>query len=227
MTSDRDVQTTVALINAVRPASLQGAATAPSGLRASPATAGQVCLLTNALIASTQLCAGRCITPRGSRSTFRSLGSALPRGGDRPFAARERAAAHRARYFRKVDRDLCLSSEMRSRFIEDRRADYPATIMCGVLGVSPAGYYAGRARLESQRATANCEFVDDIKRVHRDTDGRYGSPRVHAESPVWQTLIDAAQQSGDITSVNHRSAPQWLHARLRAEMFDVSAAHIN
>ena len=34
---------------------------------------------------------------------------------------------------------------MRFRFIEDRRADYPVTIMCDVLGVSPAGYYAWRA----------------------------------------------------------------------------------
>ncbi len=33
---------------------------------------------------------------------------------------------------------------MRFRFIEDRRADYPVTTMCGVLGVSPAGYYAWR-----------------------------------------------------------------------------------
>ncbi len=39
---------------------------------------------------------------------------------------------------------------MRFRFIEDRRADYPVTIMCGVLSVSPAGYYAWRSRPESQ-----------------------------------------------------------------------------
>src|SRR3984957_16944628 len=70
---------------------------------------------------------------------------------------------------------------MRFRFIEDRRSDYPVKIMCGVLGVSPAGYYAWRARPESPRAAANRELVDDIKRVHRDTNGRYGSPRVHAE----------------------------------------------
>src|SRR5271169_505634 len=82
---------------------------------------------------------------------------------------------------KKIDRDLCWSSEMRFRFIEDRRADYPVTIMCDVLGVSPAGYYAWRARPESPRAAANRELVDDIKRVHRDTNGRYGSPRVHAE----------------------------------------------
>jgi putative transposase len=70
---------------------------------------------------------------------------------------------------------------MRFRFIEDRRADYPVTIMCGVLGVSPAGYYAWRSRPESQRSAANRELVNDIRRVHRDTNGRYGSPRVHAE----------------------------------------------
>jgi len=70
---------------------------------------------------------------------------------------------------------------MRFRFIEDRRADYSVRIMCDVLGVSPAGYYAWRARPESPRAAANRELVDDIKRVHRDTNGRYGSPRVHAE----------------------------------------------
>ena len=73
---------------------------------------------------------------------------------------------------------------MRFRFIEDRRADYPVTIMCDVLGVSPAGYYAWRARPESQRAVANRELVDDIKRVYRDTNGRYGSPRIHAELRV-------------------------------------------
>ena len=37
------------------------------------------------------------------------------------------------------------------------------------------------ARPESRRSAANRELVDDIKRVHRDTNGRYGSPRVHAE----------------------------------------------
>ena len=70
---------------------------------------------------------------------------------------------------------------MRFRFIEDRRADYPVTILCEVLRVSPAGYYAWRARPESRRSAANRDLVDDIKRVHRDTGGRYGSPRIHAE----------------------------------------------
>jgi putative transposase len=70
---------------------------------------------------------------------------------------------------------------MRFRFIEDRRADYPVTILCDVLGVSPAGYYAWRSRPESRRSAANRHLIDDIRRVHRDTHGRYGSPRIHVE----------------------------------------------
>jgi transposase InsO family protein len=73
---------------------------------------------------------------------------------------------------------------MRFRFIEDRRADYPVTILCEVLGVSPAGYYAWRSRPESRRSAANRDLVEDIRRVHRDTSGRYGSPRIHAELTV-------------------------------------------
>ena len=56
---------------------------------------------------------------------------------------------------------------MRFRFIEDRRADYPVTILSDVLGVSPAGYYAWRSREESRRSAANRDLVDDIKRLAR------------------------------------------------------------
>ena len=37
-----------------------------------------------------------------------------------------------------------------------------------------------RAR-RAERSAANRELVDEIRRVHRDTSGRYGSPRIHAE----------------------------------------------
>jgi putative transposase len=53
--------------------------------------------------------------------------------------------------------------------------------MCGVLDVSPAGYYAWRSRPQSRRSAANRELLDHITRVHRDVRGRYGSPRIHVE----------------------------------------------
>ena len=70
---------------------------------------------------------------------------------------------------------------MRFRFIEDHRDDYPVRIMCSVLDVSPAGYYAWRLRPESRRSVANRALLGDIKRVYRDNHGCYGSPRVHRE----------------------------------------------
>jgi transposase InsO family protein len=70
---------------------------------------------------------------------------------------------------------------MRFRFIEDRRVDYPVRVMCAVLDVSPAGYYAWRSRPESQRSVVNRGLLSEVRRVHRDNRGRYGSPRIHAE----------------------------------------------
>jgi putative transposase len=64
--------------------------------------------------------------------------------------------------------------------IEDHRHAYPVRVLCAVLEVSPAGYYAWRARSPSARSSANAELVAAIRRVHHDSAGRYGSPRVHA-----------------------------------------------
>src|SRR5215467_4478498 len=86
---------------------------------------------------------------------------------------------------------------MRFRFIEDRRADYPVTLLCDVLGVSPAGYYAWRSRPESRRSAANRDLVDDIRRVHRDTRGRYGSPRIRVELMQSAGLRASMSRKGD------------------------------
>ena len=100
---------------------------------------------------------------------------------------------------------------MRFRFIEDRRADYPVTIMCVVLGVSPAGYYAWRSRPESRRSAANRDLVDDIKRVHRNTHGRYGSPRIHVELNAQGRGVSR----GRIERLMHRHGIRAIMARPR------------
>ena len=69
---------------------------------------------------------------------------------------------------------------MRFRFIEDHRDVYPVRLMCAVLEVSPAGYYAWRGRPVSARASANTTLLATIRQVHQDSGRRYGSPRVHA-----------------------------------------------
>lgn len=69
---------------------------------------------------------------------------------------------------------------MRLCFIEDHRAVWPVPVMCGVLQVSPSGYYAWRARPEGKRAAENWALLDEIRTAHAASGGRYGSPRVHA-----------------------------------------------
>ena len=69
---------------------------------------------------------------------------------------------------------------MSFRFIEDHRDTYPIRLMCAVLEVSPAGYYAWRERPVSARAASNSTLLAEIRQVHHDSGQRYGSPRVHA-----------------------------------------------
>jgi putative transposase len=69
---------------------------------------------------------------------------------------------------------------MSFRFIEDHRDAYPVRLMCAVLEVSPAGYYAWRDRPVSERTKSNATLLAAIRQVHQDSSGRYGSPRVHA-----------------------------------------------
>jgi putative transposase len=53
--------------------------------------------------------------------------------------------------------------------------------MCRVLGVSPSGYYAWRARGPSRRAQVNARLVERIRAIHKDSRENYGSPNIHAE----------------------------------------------
>jgi len=69
---------------------------------------------------------------------------------------------------------------MKFRVVEDCRDAWPVQQLCRVLGVSTAGYYAWRSRPESKRAAADRVLLDDIRQVHANSGGRYGSPRVHA-----------------------------------------------
>jgi putative transposase len=53
--------------------------------------------------------------------------------------------------------------------------------MCRVLGVSRSGYYAWASRPPCERSVVNAALVVEIRRVHADSDGTYGSRRVHAQ----------------------------------------------
>jgi hypothetical protein len=56
---------------------------------------------------------------------------------------------------------------MSFRFIEDHRDAYPVRLMCAVLDVSAAGYYAWRERPVSQSAAANAALLKAIRQAIR------------------------------------------------------------
>jgi len=52
-------------------------------------------------------------------------------------------------------------------------------MMCRLYGVTRAGYYAWRSRERSERERQNEALAAEIRAVHAESRGTYGSPRVH------------------------------------------------
>jgi transposase InsO family protein len=58
---------------------------------------------------------------------------------------------------------------------------YPVSFMCGMLGVSRAGYYAWLVREPSARALKDEELTELITGIGKENEGRYGIDRIHRE----------------------------------------------
>jgi putative transposase len=67
------------------------------------------------------------------------------------------------------------------RLIDAKRAQHPVSLLCSVLGVSRAGYYAWKDRPVSPRQRRDDELLALIRQIHDESEGSYGWPRMHAE----------------------------------------------
>lgn len=70
---------------------------------------------------------------------------------------------------------------MRYQCIDRHRDQYPVKMMCQALKVSRSGYYAWRTRPESNRAKIDRKLTGIIKRIHAESRGVYGAPRIRKE----------------------------------------------
>ena len=70
---------------------------------------------------------------------------------------------------------------MRFAFIEAEKAEFPVDLLCEVLKVSRAGFYAWRVRPESPRAREDRRLKLEITSIHTANKGRYGSPRIQLD----------------------------------------------
>lgn len=76
--------------------------------------------------------------------------------------------------------------------IERCRDAFPIRLMCRCLNVSPSGYYDWQGRSPSARTQANERLVKKIRRLHEESDGVMGSPR------IWEEL----RYEGILCSIN-------------------------
>jgi putative transposase len=57
----------------------------------------------------------------------------------------------------------------------------PLRLMCDLLDVSPAGFYASLTRRASKRSQSNARLTLEIRAVHEASRARYGAPKVYHE----------------------------------------------
>jgi putative transposase len=64
------------------------------------------------------------------------------------------------------------------RFIAAKKATFPISLLCQVLGVSRSGFHAWQP---SRRALGDASLLKRIGEIRERTRGVYGAPRVHAQ----------------------------------------------
>ena len=67
---------------------------------------------------------------------------------------------------------------MKYASIARHRAEYPVRLMCRVLAVSPAGFYAAQRRAPSRRAHTDAVLRVHVRAHHAASAGTYGAPRL-------------------------------------------------
>ncbi len=118
---------------------------------------------------------------------------------------------------------------MRYRAIQEHDRRYPIRLMCRALAVSPAGYYAWRARPESARGVANRALMTDIRVIHQESRQTYGSPS------IWQALVRRGQRVGEHRvarlmrqdGIRAKTVKKWRATTQSTHRFPVAANRLN
>lgn len=85
--------------------------------------------------------------------------------------------------------------------------------MCRVLGVSRSGYYAWTVRPPSARSLTDALLRQRIEEIHKESEGSYGRPRIHAElreeegMRVGAKRIARLMREAGIVGVSRRKGP--------------------
>ena len=78
---------------------------------------------------------------------------------------------------------------MRFSFIDAEKAHYPITMLCRVLKVSRAGFYAWFGRPPSPRAVEDARLTVLVREAHERGRRNYGSPRIHKDLIAHEVFV--------------------------------------
>jgi putative transposase len=70
---------------------------------------------------------------------------------------------------------------MKYAFVSEYAHEHSIVLMCKLLNASRSGYYRFCQHIVSAQERANVKLLEQIKIVHKNSRGIYGSPRVHRE----------------------------------------------
>lgn len=70
---------------------------------------------------------------------------------------------------------------MTYRFIAAEKVNHAVALLCRVLRVSRSGFYAWMEREPSARRVDDDALAGEIARLHTESRGTYGAPRIHAD----------------------------------------------
>ncbi len=108
---------------------------------------------------------------------------------------------------------------MKYAAIQMYRAQFSVALMCRVLDVSRAGFYAAGKRAASARAKRDEQLQKQIRAAHYQSRRTYGSPRVHAELRAQgercgrKRVARLMRQDGLRVKVRRRFRPQTTDSR--------------
>jgi transposase InsO family protein len=94
---------------------------------------------------------------------------------------------------------------MKFAHIRDHRQDFDVGVMGAVLGVTPAGFYAWSKRPDSARAARARQLTEQIRAVHREAKGVYGSLKITNERRLRHVHVNRKAVAGLMKRLGIRS----------------------
>ena len=105
----------------------------------------------------------------------------------------------------------------------EHHGQFRLTSMCRVLRVQRSGYYAWKATPKSLRARADVALTTAIQQSFEDSDGIYGSPRIHRDLREAGMLCGKKRVARLMQAAKLRSVRGYKRPRYRAGKPGVAA----